>query len=87
MTDKPHFEIAIPPHFQRAEVLNIRDKMYEEKEAVALRGEENYAPPTNNDVKTVAPSEIQAKKPKRMTISSQPPSALQALKRLAFGSN
>jgi hypothetical protein len=88
MTDKPHFEIAIPPHFQRAEVLNIRDKMYEEKEAVALRGEENYAPPTTNDEKSEAPtSEIQAKKPKRMTISSQPPSALQALKRLAFGSN
>ena len=85
MTDKPHFEIAIPSHFQRADELNIRDKMYEEKEAVALRGEENYAPPKQETVKPMAAIEIQAKKPKRMTSSGQSSGPLEALKRLTFG--
>jgi Kinesin motor domain len=84
MTDKPHFEIAIPSHFQRADELNMRDKMYDEKEAMALRGEENYAPPKQEIEKPIAAVEIPAKKPKRITSISQP-GPLEALKRLALG--
>jgi predicted RNase H-like nuclease (RuvC/YqgF family) len=86
MTDKPHFEIAIPAHFQRAEDLNIRDKMYEEREAEVLRGQGNYALPKPDGGAQV---DIQSKKPKRMTGNSQGnsrPLAFQALKRLTSGS-
>lgn len=85
MTNKPHFEVVIPSHFQRAEELNIRDKTYEEREAEVLNNSENYAPPQSDQVETVSPVKIPAQKNVSSTSAAKQPSTFQALKRLTFG--
>ncbi len=80
-TDKPHFDLTLPSHFQRATALDIRDKEWEGREAETSVGQANYAPIKAERERKSSPT-VKTFKPKR-SIKSQP-SPLRALKKLTM---
>lgn len=81
-TDKVHFGLSLPPTFKRAPELDIRDKEWEEREAQAKLGQENYAPPRQEIKKQPSPQVVKPKV-KRSPVR-KPPSKFQALKKLTL---
>lgn len=83
-TDKPHFDLTLPSHFQRATELDIRDKEWEAREAgISLGQVRNVALGAEVDYKPSPPPPVKTYRPKRSKKSTTP-SPLRALKKLTM---
>ena len=79
-TDKPHFDLTLPSHFQRAPDLDVRDREWDAQEVKVALGQESYAPPAEEDRDQLSP---QGKfKYRKMGMKAKEPSSFSALKKL-----
>lgn len=90
MTNKPHFSLRVPEHFQRAPVLDIRDREIEQLEDLKNLARKETLKDNETETEKAGSTNTRSVTPPRRTslpkaTKSPPPTGLSALRRLVGG--